>query len=157
MMVYLIYMAVRIMEMRRILKPTGSIYLHCDPTGSHYLKLLMDEIFGNENFKNEIIWCYTGNSTPKLNFQSKHDVILFYAKMGENMFNPPLAPYSEATLKRYNHVDEKGRRYKMSSLRSGLEKVYAKEGKPLEDWWIDIPVVRKKSERTGQPKSLSPC
>ena len=148
---FLCFMAVRLLEMHRVLREDGSIYLHCDSTASHYLKELMDAVFGRKNFLNEIIWCYTGNSTPKLNFQSKHDVLLFYAKMGKNTFNPPLVPYSEATLKRYNHVDEKGHGYKMSSLRSGLEKVYAKEGKPLEDWWIDIPVVRKKSERTGYP------
>ncbi len=57
---YLIYMAPRLLEMHRLLKPTGSIYLHCDPTMSHYLKLLMDAIFGRRNFRNEIVWCYAG-------------------------------------------------------------------------------------------------
>lgn len=149
---YLIYMAVRLVEMKRVLKETGSIFLHCDPTASHYLKLLLDTVFGHRNFRNEVVWCYTGNSTPKTRFQSKHDVVLFYAKKVEEIvFKPILAPYSEATLKRYNHVDADGRRYKMSTLRKGLEKVYAKEGKPIEDWWSDIPVVRKKSERLGYP------
>ena len=148
---YLINMSRRLLAMRRVLKETGSIYLHCDPTASHYLKLVMDAVFGKKNFRNEIIWCYTGNSTPKLNFQLKHDVILFYVKSKNAPFTLQLSSYSEATLKRYNHVDESGRRYKMSSLRSGLEKVYAKDGKPMEDWWSDIPVVRKKTERLGYP------
>lgn len=112
----------------------------------------MDEVFGKENFRNEIVWGYTGNSIPKTNFQSKHDILLFYSRnRAKQIFNPLLAPYSESTMKRYNHVDEDGRRYKMSTLGSGLEKVYAKEGKPMEDWWTKIPVVRRKKERTGYP------
>ena len=89
-MAYLVYMAIRIMEIKRILKPAGSIYLHYDPTASHYLKLLMDEVFGKRMFRNEIVWSYTGNSTPKVNFQSKHDVILFYAKTKFNNFLSPM-------------------------------------------------------------------
>ena len=148
---YLVMMATRLVEMKRILKPTGSLYLHCDPTAGHYLKILMDGIFGHDNFRNEIVWCYTGNSVPKKNFQRKHDILLFYSKSGENKFELPSAPYSEATLRRYNHIDKDGRRYKMSALRSGLQKIYAKEGKPMEDWWTDIPVVRKSRERLGYP------
>ncbi len=148
---YMCFMAVRLLEMRRVLREDGSIYLHCDPTASHYLKAIMDAIFVAVNFRNEIVWCYTGNSVPKRNFQRKHDIVLFYSKSRENKFELPSAPYSEATLRRYNHVDKDGRRYKMSALRSGLEKVYAKEGKPMEDWWTDIPVVRKSRERLGYP------
>ena len=148
---FLCWLSVRVLEMRRVLKKTGSIWLHCDPTASHYLKLMMDFIFGKENFRNEIIWCYTGNSVPSKGFQQKHDVILFYARGEATEFTMPFAPYSEATVRRYNHVDENGRRYKMSSLRSGLERVYMKDGKPMEDWWVDIPVVRKKQERMGYP------
>ena len=148
---YLLSMAIRLLPMRRVLKDSGSIYLHCDPTASHYLKLLMDAIFGHKNFRNEIVWCYTGNSTPKSNFLSKHDIILFYAKSKSASFNPQHVPYSAATLRRYNHIDEDGRRYKMSSLRNGLEKIYIKDGKPLEDWWADIPVIRSKKERLGYP------
>ena len=152
---YLTYMVQRLLVMRTLLSDTGSIYLHCDPTASHYIKVMMDSIFGHKNFINEIVWCYTGNSAPKTKFPSKHDVILFYSKTPwkkkKHVFNPPLAPYAESTKKRYNHVDEDGRRYKMSTLnkQTGLEKVYAKEGKHMEDWWTDIPIVRKKSERLG--------
>ena len=76
---YLGYMADRILEMKRILKPTGSIYLHCDPTMSHYLKLIMDAVFGRGNFRNEIIWCYRKWSVSAKQFARNHDVILMYA------------------------------------------------------------------------------
>ena len=77
---YLIYMAARLLEMRRILKDTGSIYLHCDPTMSHYLKLVMDAVFGKGNFRNEIVWHYQTGGVSKKWFGRKHDVILFYNK-----------------------------------------------------------------------------
>ena len=80
MMAYLTYMAQRVVEMHRILKGTGSLYLHCDPTASHYLKIMLDEIFGKNNFRNEIIWCYAGGGVSKRYFAKKHDTILFYAK-----------------------------------------------------------------------------
>ena len=79
-------MAVRIIEMKRILKSTGSIYLHCDPTMSHYLKILMDIIFGSKNFRNEIVWCYSGGGIPKLDFPRKHDIILRYSKTDKRIF-----------------------------------------------------------------------
>ena len=79
---YLIYMAVRLLEMHRILKPTGSIYLHCDPTMSHYLKLVLDAIFGRESFLNEIVWTYRTGGVSKQWFGRKHDIILFYKRGG---------------------------------------------------------------------------
>ena len=79
---YLIFMAVRLLEMHRILKETGSIYLHCDPTASHYLKLLMDGIFGKGNFKNEVVWSYRRWPSKSRNFQTMHDTILFYVRGG---------------------------------------------------------------------------
>ena len=85
---YLAYMAVRLLEMHRILKPTGSIYLHCDPTASHYLKLVMDAIFGRKNLRNEIIWAYTGPGSPKMRqFNRKHDAIFWYNKGKTWTFN----------------------------------------------------------------------
>lgn len=85
---YLVYMAVRLLEMRRILKPTGSIYLHCDPTMSHYLKLLMDAIWGRGNFRNEVIWHYGKWTNAAKHFQKNHDILLVYAKnAGEHTFN----------------------------------------------------------------------
>lgn len=88
MMAYLSMMAPRLLEMRRVLKDTGSIYLHCDPTASHYLKLLMDAIFGANNFINEIIWHYRTGGVSKRWFAQKHDVILFYSKTKQYKFKP---------------------------------------------------------------------
>ncbi len=87
MFAYLSYMAERLSEMRRILKPTGSIYLHCDPTASHYLKVIMDEVFGAHNFRNEIIWSYRTGGSSKKHFSRKHDIILFYGDRKKHTFN----------------------------------------------------------------------
>ena len=85
---FLCFMGVRLLEMRRLLKPTGSIYLHCDPTASHYLKTLMDAVFGRQNFRNEIVWDYkkVSNSGAK-KFNRAHDIILFYVKSKTGIFN----------------------------------------------------------------------
>ena len=79
---YLAYMAPRLLELRRVLKATGSLYLHCDPTMSHYLKLLMDAVFGRKSFRNEIVWAYTGPANVTRHFPRKHDIILFYSGGG---------------------------------------------------------------------------
>lgn len=88
MLAYLTYMAERLEHMHRILKPTGSLYLHCDPTASHYLKVVMDTIFGVKQFRNEIIWRYRTGGTSKRWFSRKHDVIFFYSKSEQYTFNP---------------------------------------------------------------------
>lgn len=75
---HLAYMAARLLELRRVLKPTGSIYLHCDPTMSHYLKLVMDAVFGRRNFRNEVVWCYRKWTVAANQFARSHDVILMY-------------------------------------------------------------------------------
>ncbi len=96
---YLCFMAARLVEMRRILKNDGSIYLHCDPTSSHYVKQLMDAVFGIDNFRNEIIWSYgLGGSSPK-RYSRKHDVILFYTKSVRYTFNKPQTPAKSQRLK----------------------------------------------------------
>lgn len=96
---YLCFMAARLVEMRRILKNDGSIYLHCDPTSSHYVKQLMDAVFGIDNFRNEIIWSYgLGGSSPR-RYSRKHDVILFYAKSDWYTFNKPQTPAKSQRLK----------------------------------------------------------
>lgn len=84
---YLVFMTIRLIEMHRILKDTGSIYLHCDSTMSHYLKIIMDKIFGHGNFKNNIIWWYGGGGASKLNWGKKHDDLLFYTKKQKYTFN----------------------------------------------------------------------
>lgn len=148
---YLVYMTYRLLEMRRVLKPTGSIYLHCDSNASHYIKVMMDAIFGHSNFRNEIVWHYTGNSTPKRMFPAKHDTLLFYAKSDHAFFSPVFVPYAESTIRRYNHVDSDGRRYKISALKDGKQEiVYMKDGKMADSVW-NIPIVRRKEERLGYP------
>ena len=106
MMAYLTMMAQRMAELHRVLKPTGSIYLHCDPTASHYLKLLMDATFGPENFLNEVIWYYRGAGVPRESRARRHDVLLWYARQrGRHYFDPdPIRqPYAKATVERFEH------------------------------------------------------
>jgi len=118
MMAYLSMMAPRLLELHRVLKETGSIYLHCDPTASHYLKILMDAIFGPSNFKNEIIWHYRKWPAGKYTFQRNHDILLFYAKSGsrKRTFNQLFMDRAPSTLKRFGTAkiisgyDEIGRR-----------------------------------------------
>ena len=119
MMAYLTMMANRLLELHRVLKSTGSIYLHCDPTASHYLKVVLDGVFGKLNFRNEISW---RRSHPKglaiTRFASNHDVIFAYAKDCERMaWNPIYAEYDAATVaKQYHLADANGRRYQLTSL-----------------------------------------
>lgn len=87
MLAYLTMMTRRLMELHRVLKPSGSIYLHCDPTASHYLKIVMDTIFGKQNFRNEIIWFYKTGGVSKRWYGRKHDTILFYSKSPQYLFN----------------------------------------------------------------------
>jgi site-specific DNA-methyltransferase (adenine-specific) len=117
-MAYLAMMAVRLIELHRVLKPTGSLYLHCDPTASHYLKILLDGIFGADRIANEIIWLRT---TPKglafTRFASNHDVIFYYRKSDKFVWNPQHMPHSEEYLQRYNLIDPiTHRRFQATSL-----------------------------------------
>ena len=115
---YLIMMAIRMLEMKRVLKNTGSVYLHCDPTASHYLKVLMDSVFGKNNFKNEIVWnSATGvKNNVRTRFGRGHDIILFYG-MPKSQFNMQYTPLSEAYLKsHYSYKDENGRRFMADNL-----------------------------------------
>jgi site-specific DNA-methyltransferase (adenine-specific) len=117
-MAYLAMMAVRLQELHRKLKPTGSLYLHCDPTASHYLKLVLDAVFRPENFTNDITWQRTSPKGQAFSrFASNHDVILFYRKSDAFVWNAPHKNHSEEYLERYNLVDEAtGRRFQATSL-----------------------------------------
>ncbi len=122
MMAYLVMMAARLLELHRVLKPTGSIYLHCDPTASHYLKVVMDTIFGVKNLQNEIIWKRTSaHSDTKqgnvVHMGRVHDVLLFYTKSIEATRNELYQPYSEGYIGAfYRHEDADGRRYRLGDL-----------------------------------------
>ena len=116
---YLIYMAVRLLEMHRILKSTGSIYLHCDPTMSHYLKLVMDAVFGKGNFLNEVVWKRTAAHNDSAVYGCIHDTILYYSKGDSPTLNEQYQPYSDEYLKRYRHTDENGKRFLDRDLTAG--------------------------------------
>ena len=128
---YLWYISIRLVECYRVLKDTGSVYLHCDPVMSHYLKILMDYIFGTLNFRNEIVWCYKwGGSNSRRRFKTKHDVILRYSKTDAFVFNmDDVLVYGEA---------------------SGWKG--ADQGRMPNDWWSDIPSLNTQArERIGYP------
>lgn len=173
MMAYLAMLAPRLVELHRVLKPTGSIYLHCDPTASHYIKMLMDTIFGKEHFRNEIVWCYKTRHFSKKHFGRKHDTIFFYTKSDEYTFNwkDVLRPLSEVTIKKFKYEDEKGkyrlvgRGIKGSPIQSAKDvdpywevthpelvtRDYLKPGVPVEDYWLIDIINQSARERLGYP------
>jgi DNA modification methylase len=109
MLAYLVMMAPRLLELRRVLKPTGSIYLHCDPTASHYLKLLMDAIFGADQFRNEVIWRRTGAHAPLKSYGPVHDTLLFYSRTNAYFWNTVRTPYTKNHVETRYRADETGR------------------------------------------------
>jgi DNA modification methylase len=121
MMAYLAMMAVRLIELNRVLKETGSLYLHCDPTASHYLKILLDAVFGPKFFRNEIIWKRSSSHADTKQGMRRagriHDVILFYTNRDEYTWNPVFTPYDDSYLDgSYKFTDENGRRYREGDL-----------------------------------------
>jgi site-specific DNA-methyltransferase (adenine-specific) len=117
MMAYLVMMTIRARELHRVLKPTGSLYLHCDTTASHYLKLLLDSIFGPQNFRNEIVWKRFNFHADAKRFGRVSDRILFYSKTDNYKFKRQMAPYKEVYIKsKFKYVDENGRRFRLSDL-----------------------------------------
>jgi len=114
MMAYLTMMANRLLQLHRVLKPTGSLYLHCDPTASHYLKVVMDGVFGNENYQNEIIWKRTtAHNTTSRRYGSITDTLLFYSKSARYYFCPPSVEHDSNYIdKQYRFVDGNGRRFR---------------------------------------------
>ena len=142
---YLQFMAIRLLELHRILKPTGSIYLHCDTTMSHYLKMVMDCIFGRSNFRNEIIWDYRTGGISKRYYPKKHDIILFYSKTQDYTFKVPREESKD--IGRFNKTDEDGRKF---YEKAGI-KYYADEGVAVTDVWDIYPVRNTSKERTGYP------
>jgi site-specific DNA-methyltransferase (adenine-specific) len=115
MMAYLTHMAVRLVELHRVLKPTGSIYLHCDPTASHYLKLLMDAVFGKEFYRNEVAWQRTSSHNDPQRFGRIADRVLYYTKGKNRTFNVLYTPYSPEQAERFKYKD-KGGAYKAENL-----------------------------------------
>ncbi|MDD9883181.1 MAG: DNA methyltransferase [Gammaproteobacteria bacterium] len=128
MLAYLSYMAERLAAMKTLLKDSGSIYLHCDPTASHYLKMLMDDIFGAKNYRNEIVWCYRFGAGGKKQFRRKHDIVLFYSRGKNHLFN------YEAVL-----VESRSNWAKQNKIKTVVD----------VDWW-NIPSINN-NERLGYP------
>ncbi|MDO8620819.1 MAG: DNA methyltransferase [Candidatus Levybacteria bacterium] len=153
---YLIWLNARLWEMRRVLKNTGSIYVHCDWHASHYIKTEMDKIFGYENFVNEVIWWYHMGAKSKKDFSKKHDIIFLYSKSKKYTFEIERVkvPFKESSAEEnFHYKDEEGRRFrkKWSSKMGKYYKYYLDEGKYPEDVWDipTIPAVHK--ERIGYP------
>lgn len=117
MMAYLVMMANRLLELHRVLKPTGSLYLHCDPTASHYLKIVMDAVFGKEQFETEIVWKRYGSHSNSNSYGAVHDILLFYKKSPICTFNKQYIPYDDQYIKeRFKYADADGRRWAEQNL-----------------------------------------
>ena len=149
MLAYLTYMADRLWKLHGMLKPTGSIYLHCDPFANYYLRLLLDAIFGKKNFRNEIVWCYTGPGSPKMRqFSRKSDTILWYSKGEKWTFNRDKMriPYKDP-MQRPRKAFDTGDAFNPKEIQA-----MRKRGKVLENWWTDIAIAaRSKKEWLGYP------
>jgi len=158
---YLSMMVVRLVELHRVLKPAGALYLHCDPTASHYLKTLMDSIFGTLNFRNEVVWHY-GQRTAfhKGHFSRKHDTLLLYAKSAKHRISPISLPWTREDFLTHRHdvlSDADGREYIWTDGGRGkprykryVDEVLGK-GKPADSVW-EIPIIDSAAkERLGYP------
>ena len=158
MMAYLTMMSSRLVELRRVLKPTGSLYLHCDPTASHYLKLLCDAILEKDNFLSEITWKRTGAHGSAKRFAPIHDTIFHYAKSDAFKWTyPSVAHDPEYLEKHFKQVDDKGRRFQAISL-TGAGTRNGESGKPWKNinpttvgrHWAVPSEVMKRHKLTGE-------
>ena len=170
------FMAVRLIEMRRVLRADGSLYLHCDPTASHYLKLILDAVFGRRNMRNELIWCYTDPAGRRnaRHYKKTHDTVFWYTKNTRQcrVYTIARAPLAESTVRRYGkYFDIHGQiTYErlretnpgvfeaLKSVPEDLSEVWLDKnrGPTAADWWADITPIKRKggrqqSESTGFP------
>lgn len=159
MMAYLAMMAIRLIELRRALKPTGSLYLHCDPTASHYLKLLLDSIFGATNYRNEIVWKRKAGrgetNNAAVRFGVSHDVILFYAKSPVAPFVRQYRPNDQRYIdSKFTHDDGDGRKYRLDNLTSPSFRpnlIYEYKGyPPPEKGWAVSPDTMAQMDAEGR-------
>ena len=160
-MAYLTMMAIRLIELHRVLKNTGSIYLHCDPTASHYLKILMDTIFGKKNVRNEIVWHYTGRRMKaSQKYNSKHDIIFYYAKSDKTIIkNYPVEGWNRDEYikmkKQEVHKDEDGREWIWGHAGKQYPKLQIKTiDELLKDDRLDLPTMHI-SHKKAQPSDKS--
>ncbi len=165
MMAYLTMMAVRLLELHRVLKSTGSLYLHCDPTASHYLKILLDAIFGKNSFRNEIVWKRNTSHNSGKRFGRIHDIIFYYTKSDIWTWNWTYGEFSPEQLSRYE-AEEDGRLFKAENLTAerktsssgkfnwrgttpGSTRGWAYTLEQLEQWWNEGRILLKKD---GTPR-----
>ena len=163
---YMCFMAVRLLAMRRLLKPTGSIYLHCDPTASHYLKAVMDAIFGWRNFRNQITWQRSNSHNTANRYANISELILYYTKSTNFTWNQQYQAHSEAQRSRFRHNDADGRLYKLDDLTASRpnsdsgkfewrgtmpppSRGWGYRLEQLESWWAEGRIVTK---RNGAPR-----
>ena len=143
---YIVHMTLRIVEIQRVLKPTGSFFLHCDPTASHYLKIVLDAVFCGQggDYVNEIAWCYASGGVSKKWFAKKHDIIFYYSKSSDRIFHQQFRPYTEGTLQRG-----------LTQYKKNLNQNYElkAEGAAMSDWWPDLTPLLSPTmkERLGYP------
>lgn len=150
MMAYLAMMSARLIHMQRVLKHTGSLYLHCDPKASHYLKIILDAIFGRYNYRNEIIWCYRKWSVAAGQFVRNHDCIHFVTKQkGEHTFNVLYTQPSKGTMKRWK--GQKQQAFFEDGVRKATSHADQEAKSAMPDWW-DISIINPNAaERLGYP------
>ena len=163
---YLSYMVERLLLMKGLLRPTGSIYLHCDPTASHYIKVMMDAIFGHENFRNEITWQRTESHNTANRYANVADIILYYSRTDRPTWNQQYQEYGEAQRSRFRHKDMDGRLYKLENLTAprpasnsgkfewrgtmpGQTRGWGYRIEQLEAWWEE---GRIQTKRDGTPR-----
>lgn len=153
MMAYLCMMAPRLLEMKRVLKDTGSIYLHCDPAASHYLKVLMDAVFGDENFRTEIAWKRTSSHSDAKRYGPVHDVLLYYSRGDKPIWNRVYQPYEESYIEQYyRFTDPDGRRWMSDNLTAtGLKGGgYGYEWKGVKRLWRCPKSTMERLDREGR-------
>lgn len=153
---YLMWLNARLFEMKRLLRRTGSIYVHCDWHASHYIKVEMDKIFGYNNFRSEVVWYKGYRGTPRrTGYQREHDILLHYGKTLDTQWNEMRVDYRDTNLKRYNQIDENGERYALIKRRKTDGTVYYGKSYPkgkLLGGVIDVPILASTdSERIGYP------
>ena len=145
---YLQFMYERLILLKELLNETGSIYVHLDWHVGHYIKLLLDEVFGQDNFRNEIVWCYRRWSAQSKIFQNSHDYLLWYSKGDNYTWNQLLEEYADNAA-HFTEEDDKGK-FRWQYLRGKKYKLYLKEGTRMKDWWDDLPYINSMAhERFG--------
>ena len=148
---YIDYMRPRLVQMKRVLKPTGSIYYHCDYHANHYVRIILDEIFGVKNFRNEIIWHYHTGGASKSHFSKKHDTIFLYSNGRSYVFNAQREPFREDKSDHFKEIDDDGRRYRIREINGKSYKYYLDDGKVCDDVWDISAVNAVAKERVGYP------